>query len=215
MLLGERLLWRSLRPHPGASSRMAIISIGLSLFLRNGIILIWGSSDQSYNLPIVPVLSVLGLKITDYRLLVTGLSLLLLFGFILFFQKTKIGEAMRLAINNGETEVNPDRVFFWAWAIAGTLTAMGGAMYGLIATIRPAMGWFLLVQLFAAVTIGGVGNPYGAIAGAMLVGLAQELCVPWLGAEYKLGVALFILVFFLLIRPQGLFPQTLSPNNEQ
>ena len=67
------------------------------------------------------------------------------------------------------------------------------------------MGWFLILPMFASVILGGIGNVYGAIAGALIIGLAQELSIPLLGSEYKLGVALLIMVLILFIRPQGLF----------
>ena len=97
----------------------------------------------------------------------------------------------------------------WTWVIAGTLTALGGGMYGLITAVRPNMGWFLILPMFASVILGGIGNPYGAIAGALIIGIAQELSVPWLGSQYKLAVALLMMVVVLLIRPQGLFKGTL------
>ncbi len=71
------------------------------------------------------------------------------------------------------------------------------------------MGWFLILPMFASVILGGIGNPYGAIAGGLVIGVAQELSVPWLGSNYKLGVALLIMIVILLIRPQGIFKGTL------
>jgi neutral amino acid transport system permease protein len=71
------------------------------------------------------------------------------------------------------------------------------------------MGWFLILPMFASVILGGIGNPYGAILGALIIGVAQELSVPLLGSEYKLGVALLAMVLVLLARPQGLFKGTI------
>jgi neutral amino acid transport system permease protein len=81
-------------------------------------------------------------------------------------------------------------------------------MYGLITTIKPNMGWFLILPMFASVILGGIGNPYGAIAGGLIIGIAQEVSVPWFGPDYKMGVALLIMIVILLIRPQGLFKGT-------
>ena len=78
-------------------------------------------------------------------------------------------------------------------------------MFGLITNVRPEMGWFLIMPMFAAVTLGGIGNPYGAIAGAFVIGLVQELSFPIVGADFKLAVALLVMVLTLLFRPQGLF----------
>lgn len=71
------------------------------------------------------------------------------------------------------------------------------------------MGWFLILPMFASVILGGIGNPYGAIAGAFVIGIAQEVSVAFLGPDYKLGVALLIMVGLLFVRPQGLFKGTM------
>jgi neutral amino acid transport system permease protein len=105
--------------------------------------------------------------------------------------------------------VNVQQVILWTWVVAGGLTALGGAMYGLITAVRPNMGWFLLLPMFATVILGGIGNPYGAILGALLMGVAQEVSTYWLPSEYKLGVALVVMMLVLLVRPQGLFRGTM------
>jgi neutral amino acid transport system permease protein len=67
------------------------------------------------------------------------------------------------------------------------------------------MGWYLTLPMFASVILGGIGNPYGAVAGAFIIGLVQEVSFPIVGADYKLAVALLVMVLTLLLRPQGLF----------
>jgi len=74
-----------------------------------------------------------------------------------------------------------------------------------VEAVRPNMGWFLILPMFAAVILGGIGNPYGAIAGALVIGIAQEVSTLFLPTAYKQGVALVIMVIVLLVRPQGLF----------
>jgi neutral amino acid transport system permease protein len=140
-----------------------------------------------------------------------GLAIVAIAVLHFIIQNTKIGKAMRAVADNIDlarvSGINVERVVLWTWIITGGLTALGGAMYGLIYTIKPTMGWFLILPMFASVILGGIGNPYGAIAGGLIIGIAQELSVsiPWLGSEYKLGVALFIMIVILLVRPQGLF----------
>ncbi len=105
--------------------------------------------------------------------------------------------------------IDVERVVLWTWIITGVLTALGGVLYGLMTGgVRPNMGWFLILPMFASVILGGIGNPYGAIAGGLIIGTAQEISVPWLGPDYKLGVALLIMILILLFRPQGLFRGT-------
>lgn len=213
MILSEKLLWSPMRDRRATSTTVMILSIGLALFLRNGIIFIWGGNNQSYALPVASAIDIFGIKVAFYRILVVALAVLAIVGLHLLLQNTKIGKAMRAVADNVElarvTGINVDQVIIWTWVIAGSLTALGGGMYGLITAVRPNMGWFLILPMFASVILGGIGNPYGAIAGALVIGVAQELSVPFLGSEYKLGVALLLMVIVLLVRPQGLFKGTL------
>ncbi len=213
MLLCEKVLWKPMRDRRADGTTLIIISIGLALFIRNGIILIWGGSNQSYDLPIASALSIAGLRIPQNQLIVMGLAVAAIVGLHFLLQNTKIGKAMRAVADDIDlarvTGINVERVVLWTWVITGVFTALGGSMYGLVTGIRPNMGWFLILPMFASVILGGIGNPYGAIAGALVIGIAQELSVPLLGSQYKLGVALLIMVLILLFRPQGLFKGTI------
>ncbi len=213
MLVAEFLLWRPMRESRATATTLIIISIGLALFLRNGIIFIWGAGNQSYDLPIVRAIDIFGVKVAFYRIIVVALAILAIAGLHFLLQNTKIGKAMRAVADNIDlarvSGINVERVVIWTWVITGTLTALGGTMYGLITAVRPNMGWFLILPMFASVILGGIGNPYGAILGALIIGVAQELSVPLLGSEYKLGVALIAMVLVLLARPQGLFKGTI------
>jgi neutral amino acid transport system permease protein len=213
MLLAEKLLWSRMRSIRATSTTLIIISIGLALFLRNGIILIWGGRNQNYNLPINAALDIFGVKVPQNQILVLLLAVLAILGLHYLLQNTKIGKAMRAVADDLDlarvSGINVDQVILWTWLIAGTLTSLGGSMYGLITAVRPNMGWFLILPLFASVILGGIGNPYGAIAAAFIIGIAQEVSTPWLGSQYKQGVALLIMILVLLIRPKGLFKGTI------
>lgn len=209
MLIAEFLLWKPMRERRASDTTLIIISIGLALFIRNGILLIYGGSNQLYQLPVVPAMQFGDLRIAYYRIVVVGLAIAAIVALHIILQNTKIGKAMRAVADNIDlarvSGINVERVVIWTWVITGTLAAFAGGMYGLIAVVRPNMGWFLILPMFASVILGGIGNPYGAIAGAFIIGIAQELSVPLLGSEYKLGVALAIMIVILLVRPQGIF----------
>lgn len=209
MLIAEYLLWKPMRDRRASDTTLIIISIGLALFVRNGILLLYGGSNQLYLLPVIPALQFGNLRVAYYRIVVVGGAIAAIIALHFILQNTKIGKAMRAVADNIDlarvSGINVERVVLWTWVITGTLTAFAGGMYGLIAVVRPNMGWFLILPMFASVILGGIGNPYGAIAGAFIIGIAQELSVPLLGSEYKLGVALAIMIFILLVRPQGLF----------
>ncbi|BAU66463.1 high-affinity branched-chain amino acid transport permease protein [Stanieria sp. NIES-3757] len=212
MLISEFLLWKPMRDRRATSTTLIIISIGLALFLRSGILLIWGASNQSYDLPVVQALDVGGVRIAYYRIVVIVLAIIAIVALHFLLQKTKIGKAMRAVADNIDlarvSGINVEQVVLWTWIIVGILTAISGGMYGLITAVRPNMGWFLILPLFASVILGGIGNVYGAIVGALIIGVAQELSVTVLNSQYKLGVALLIMVIILFIRPQGLFKGT-------
>ena len=213
MLLAEKLLWSTMRDRRASSTTLIIISIGLALFIRNGIILIWGGASQSYDLPVSEALTFWGLRIPQNQLLVVGLAAIAILALHYLLQYTKVGKAMRAVADDIDlarvSGIDVERVVLWTWIIAGTLTALGGCMYGLTTGLRPNMGWFLILPMFASVTLGGIGNPYGAIAAALIIGISQEMSTPWLGSQYKLAVALSLMIVVLLIRPKGLFRSTI------
>ena len=213
MLVSELLLWKPMRDRRATSTTLIIISIGLALFIRSAILLIWGSGNQSYDLPLVQAVEIGGVRVAFYRVVVIGFAVVAAVVLYFLLQKSKVGKAMRAVADNIDlarvSGINVERVVLWTWVITGVLTALSGTLYGLITLIRPNMGWFLILPLFASVILGGIGNPYGAILGGLIIGLAQELSIPVLGPQYKLGVALLAMVAFLLIRPQGLFRSTL------
>jgi neutral amino acid transport system permease protein len=211
-LLAEAVLWKRMRRVRATATTLVIISIGLALFLRNGILLVYGGDAKGYDLPVSEAIDLFGLKIKFYNLVVLGLAILAIAGLHFLLQNTKIGKAMRAVADDIDlarvTGINVERVVLWTWIISASLTGLGGQMYGLVTNVRPDMGWFLIMPMFAAVTLGGIGNPYGAIAGAFIIGIAQEVSVPIVGSQYKLAIALILMVLTLLFRPQGLFKGT-------
>lgn len=213
MVLSEKLLWSKMRSIRATSTTLIIISIGLALFLRNSIIFFWGGQNQNYNLPVTPALNIFGIRVPQNQLLVLGLAVLAILALHYLLQNTKIGKAMRAVADDLDlarvSGINVEQVILWTWIIAGTFTSLGGSMYGLITAVRPNMGWFLILPLFASVILGGIGNPYGAIAAAFMIGIAQELSTVWIGSQYKQGIALLMMILVLLIRPKGLFKGTI------
>jgi neutral amino acid transport system permease protein len=209
----EGLIWKTMRQRRATSTTLMIISIGLSLFLRNGIIFLWGGDNKNYNLPVTPASEFLGLRIVYYDFVVVGLAALAIVALHLILQNTKVGKAMRAVADDLDlarvSGINVEQVVVWTWVLAGGFTAIGGSMYGLLTAVRPNMGWFLILPIFASVILGGIGNPYGAIAGALIIGVAQEVSTYWLPAEYKLAIALLIMVLVLLFAPKGLFRSTI------
>ncbi|MGI0492619.1 branched-chain amino acid ABC transporter permease [Alkalinema pantanalense CENA528] len=235
-LLTDKFLWAPMRKQRTTPTTLIIISIGLALAIRNGVIMVWGASPQNYDLPVAETLNFWGVRVPFNSLLVMGMALAAIGGLHYLLQNTKIGKAMRAVADDIDlarvTGIKVDRVILWTWVIAAGLTAVSGSMLGLIEKINPNMGWFLILPLFASVILGGIGNPYGAIVGAFVIGLAQEVgagmrqilgdayltllqnpvlapIVKLMSPDYKIGIALLIMMLVLLLRPQGLFRGTM------
>ena len=211
-VLLDLLVWKPMRRKNADLVSLVIISIGLSLIVRNAIIFIWGGSTRNFDLPVRRGIEMLGVTITHNQLIGLGTAILFMVLVHFFLKNTKLGKAMRaisddinLARMSG---IDSDKVIMWMWFIGIGLAGVAGILYGLETTIRPNMGWFLILPMFAAVILGGIGNPYGAMVGGMIIGLSQELSMLILPSEYKMGVSLGIMILVLLFKPRGLFGGT-------
>jgi len=96
-------------------------------------------------------------------------------------------------------------MLIWTWGIAGVLIAIAGILYGIETQLRPEMGWIFLLPLFAAVILGGKGSITGALAGGIILGLAQQVSTMWLQPTYKPAVAFLLMILVLIFRPKGIF----------
>jgi len=205
----EKLVWMPMRRKNATQTTLIIISIGLALVLRNILIFVWGGDTQSYNIPVRRGFDFFGAVITPNQILVIVTAFFLMFLLHYLLSRTKIGKAMRALSDNVDlariSGIDTDRVILRTWVIGLGLAAAGGVLYGLVTAIRPSMGWFLLLPMFAAVILGGIGNPYGTIAGGMVIGLSQELSTAVLPTEYKFAVSFIVMTIVLLIKPEGIF----------
>jgi len=211
-VLLDFLVWKPMRRKNADLVSLVIISIGLSLIVRNAIIFIWGGSTRNFDLPVQRGIEMLGVTITHNQLTGLGTAILFILLVHFFLKNTKLGKAMRAIsddINLARISgIDTDKVIMWMWFIGVGLATVAGILYGLETTIRPNMGWFLILPMFAAVILGGIGNPYGAMVGGMVIGLSQELSMLILPSEYKMGVSLGIMILVLLFKPKGLFGGT-------
>jgi neutral amino acid transport system permease protein len=235
-LLTEQVLWARMRRGRATPTTLIIISIGLALTMRNSIILFWGAGVQNYDLPIAETLNLGGIRVPFNGFIVTGMAIAAIGLLHWVLQYTKVGKAMRAVADDIDlarvTGINVDRVILWTWILSAGLTGLAGSMLGLLEKINPNMGWFMILPLFASVILGGIGNPYGAIVGAFVIAVAQEVgagmsqtlgplyltllqnpvlypIMRLMSSEYKIGIALVIMVMVLLFKPQGLFRGTM------
>jgi branched-chain amino acid transport system permease protein len=208
-LLLDQLLFRRLRRH-GSAIVMVIASFGASMALRSLLEFIYTPQPLyfSQNLQIARRLG-FGVRMTPDQLAVLGLTAILVLGLHLLLTRSHIGRAMRAAAENPAlaeiTGIDVAQVVRITWLIGGALASAAGVMIGLTVQIRPYMGFDLLLPLFAAAILGGIGSIPGAILGGLVVGLAESLGVLVVGAEYRAAISFAVLILLLLFRPTGLF----------
>lgn len=201
-------IWKRMRAKGAGRIALIIVSIGLALFIRNFIVFLWGPDIERYALPVKRGIELGSVVITQNQIAVILVALICMFFVHYLLTMTTIGKAMQALSDNIDlakvSGIDVDLVIRYTWAIGMALAAVGGILYGLLTNINPNMGWFMLLPMFAAAILGGIGNPYGAMAGGIIIGLAQELSTAILPTEYKLAVGFAIMIVVLLVRPQGI-----------
>ena len=200
-----------------------VASVGIGLILQNGIRAVAGTQKWLYPVPAVQDIPLApGLGIHPVRgILTLGVGLLFVISSHILLKYTNLGKAMRATADNLElakaTGIDTRRVTFAAWGLSTAFASTAGVLLGLGSALSPTMGFDIVLLIFAAVIVGGIGSPYGAMLGGLLVGLSQEMSVPllvWLerpdviglqfGAYYKVAVPFIILIIVLILRPWGI-----------
>lgn len=214
-LLLDRILWRPLRLRRAGFMSLFLASIGLALVLRQALLLAYGPQPQTYRVDQfkVYVLGSVRLSQAQFITIVTAAVVIVAIG--LFLARTTLGRTMRALADDRALAaiagVDVGRAIAFTWILSGLLAGIAGVLAGLAqSTFDPNFGFTLLLPIFAAVVLGGIGSAYGALAGGLTLGIAMEVST-WpslLGGvdpTYKPVVAFVVLTAVLLVRPQGLF----------
>jgi branched-subunit amino acid ABC-type transport system permease component len=203
---------------------LLIVTIGVALVLRSLIRIVWSNQLRSFGLPlrrgiqfvdtIVPIGGydlLLRLRVTQDGITIVAVAALFALGTHLFLTRTTMGVAMRATADNRSlakvTGIDTERVLRATWGLSGALAAVGGVFLGMqTGVVMPRMGFNVLLVAFAAVILGGIGSPYGAMVGAYIIGIAQEMsiAIPGVSASYRTAVSFLILVLVLLVKPDGI-----------
>ena len=203
----DRTLYRRLRGQ--APVILLISSFGVALALRAIVQIVWGPDTQLYVTGIQRTQVHFGLRIRPNQMVVLFGALALMVAIHLFLQYTRMGKAMRAMADNPDLArlcgIDTERVIVWTWVMGGGLAGAAGIFLGLDTRLHPEMGWTILLSVFAAAILGGIGKPYGAIAGGLIIGVVSELSTLALAPAYKPAIAFAILVLMLIVRPTGLF----------
>jgi branched-subunit amino acid ABC-type transport system permease component len=187
-----------------------IVTFGLSLVLLNLVSSIWGTEVVRYDISNEKPFHVGPFLFTVDQLVVIGIAIVVMLAIHLMLTRTRIGKSMRAMSDNSTlamtSGINTRSITTLTWFLSGALAGIGGTVLGITqASLTPGSGETFLFVIFAAVIVGGVGSVYGAMIGAVIVGLATEVSALFIDASYKLDIAFVILILALLFRPSGLF----------
>ena len=240
LLTTDRLVYRFYRQQKAAPVILVIVSMGV-MFVMNGLVrFIIGPNDQRFSDGERFIISArefkkltglsegLAFKTTQGITIVT--AVIVVVALFWFLNRTRTGKSMRAFSDNEDlallSGINPDRVVMVTWLIVAGLAATAGALYGLDKSFKPFIYLQLLLPIFAAAVVGGLGNPVGAIAGGFVIAFSEVLItyplkkvlgyllpdrlepdtlVQLLSTDYKFAVSFTILIIVLLFRPTGLF----------
>ncbi|WP_461021468.1 branched-chain amino acid ABC transporter permease [Thalassiella azotivora] len=207
--LNDRLLWGPLRSRGTGLIAMMIVSIGLAIALRYGFLFQFEGSTRNFvdyagqrGVQLGPV----SLRPADLISMALAVVVLVAVGFALI--RTRIGKATRAVADNpalaAATGIDVDRVIRVVWVSGAALAGLAGVLLGMAQGINFQMGQQILLLVFAAVTLGGLGTAFGALAGSLVVGVFIEVSTLFVPTELKNVGALAVLIIILLVRPQGI-----------
>ena len=202
----DQVLFRRLRRT--APVILLISSFGVALILRSAIQLVWGPDNVVYSSAIQLPWRFAGLRIRPDHVTILAATIALVVLLHLFLRYTRMGKAMRAMSDDPDlaqvTGIDTERVVIWTWIMGGGLAAAAGIFLGMDTRLNPLLGWNVLLPVFAAALLGGIGKPYGAIAGGFVIGIATEVSTMFMEPVYKPAVAFALIVLLLIVRPTGL-----------
>ena len=204
-------VYRRLRNRGVNAVVLSMASLGVAIAMRGLVQVIWSGATQSYPRESKQVYHLpMDVRIPPDAIFVAIIAIILVVAVYLILNRTKMGKAMRATADNPDlalvSGIDTRRVIWATWIMGAVLAGTAGILLGVYqAQLMPIMGWKFLLPLFAAVILGGIGNPYGALVGAFVIGVTSEVSTQWMNPSYKPAVAFGIMIAMLLVRPRGLF----------
>jgi branched-chain amino acid transport system permease protein len=213
-MLLDIVAYRPLRLSPRLAA--LITAIGMSIFLQNLIMIIWGSRPKPFPHGSLPgyfektALTLGGVNLSWFHLFIFGLTLFMMLGLNLIIKKTRWGKAMRAVAQNKTmaalTGININRVISLTFALAGALGGAAGILVGAYYnSIYPTMGYLAGVKAFAAAVLGGIGSVPGAMLGGVVLGVAEAFGAGYLSSLYRDGISYGVMITVIVLIPAGLF----------
>jgi branched-subunit amino acid ABC-type transport system permease component len=216
----EFVLWRPMRARGAKTMSLFVTSIGLAFVIRSSLLFAGGNGQRGFRVDPFQSYSIAGIRLSQSQLIAFSVALAAILGTALLLAKTEFGRSVRAIADSVELAsvagVDVDRMVVYIWILVGMLAGLAGVLSGLVqSSFDPNLGFFLLLPLFAAVVLGGVGSPYGALLGGLALGLVEEIST-WSGFAgginpiWKPVTAFVVLIVVLLFRPQGLLGRARS-----
>ena len=207
----EKIMWAPMRSRGAGMLQLLLMTIGLAFVIRYGIQFVWGTELRQLDVNNTDTVNFLGLRIGRTQLIVVIVGFATLIATGLMLRMTLLGKRMRALSDDldlAETSgINTSRVILWTWVFAAGLAGLAGVFAGALTQLQPELGFELLLPIFAAVVLGGIGNAFGALAAGVVLGVVIEWSTFFVAPGLKLAVGFLILIIVLIIRPQGIFGQ--------
>ena len=212
-VLLNRGIYAPFQRRGSAPITLVIVSLGMTLIIEFGLQAIVGGTSVSYTMSQGPTVKAGGLVLTTVQLVIIGLSVVVMAAVHGLLRYTKLGKAMRATAANRSLARNcgirTDRVVTVTWALTGALCGVAGTVLAINdGSFDATSADLFLVVILAAVFLGGPGQAYGAMAGALIIGLATEISAAYINPSYKYVVAFGVLLIVMAVRPGGVLGAT-------
>ncbi|NIS61416.1 MAG: hypothetical protein GTO13_12175 [Proteobacteria bacterium] len=222
----DRAIFKPLRRVEAKVVTSMICSLGIAIALRNIIRLIWTSGTKTYALPLMRPLEIFGARLTPVQIGILFIGFISMVAFHLLLHRTKFGKALRAISDNrvlaSACAIDSEKMIRWMWFFACSYGVMGGTMIAMEHLLYPRLGFDIIIPVFCAAILGGIGNPYGAMLGALTLALAENIVLALdfgylasldglfnfgsiqISTGYKPAISFVMLIAVLLLRPTGI-----------
>jgi neutral amino acid transport system permease protein len=211
----EFVMWRPMRRKGAGVLQLMLMALGLAFVIRYVIQLFAGTDPKKLGANVTASISIGDLHIGRTELWVVIFAFAVLVALATMLSRTRLGMHIRALSDNAElaetTGIDTNRIIVYTWILAGGLAGLAGVVYGAsIGVVTPQLGFGIVLSLFAAVIVGGIGDAYGALAGGILIGLVQEWSTLVVPVNLKVAVGFGAMILVLILRPEGLFGRARS-----
>jgi branched-subunit amino acid ABC-type transport system permease component len=209
-LIAVAIDWLAYRPLRDRSPvTLLVASMGVAIALENVVRFFAGNSPRAYDVAVARPIRFGHVRLNHEQLTILITVIIALVAVWLVFRFTRLGRMMRAVADNPDLAaargITRSHVVAWVWLIAGVLVSVSGVLVGLDANVEPEMGWTYLLPVFTAAILGGIAYPMAAVAGALTLGIADELATLVMPVHYRMIATFLLMVALLLLRPWGLF----------